>query len=128
MYAYAYISMLKQAKAYANFRKVEKYLPKSNFQSQNLHKHIAWSFTTSLNRKFIILWGVFRLSAPVWASTAAGAVNLKKPHNIIILQFSEVVNDHATIVKKQEISDLPAQVFQHRIEKKISRAYLIDQE
>ena len=54
---------------------------------------IAWSFTTSLNRKVTIWWGFFRLSAPKHAGTAA--VSLKKPHHIITLQFSEVVNDHA---------------------------------
>ena len=44
---------------------------------------LAWSFTTSLNRKVMIWWGFFRLSAPICTGTAAGAVCLKKPHHII---------------------------------------------
>ena len=38
---------------------------------------------------------------------AAGAVSLKKPHHIITLRFSEVVNDHANYVKLHD--DLPCQ-------------------
>ena len=62
--------------------------------SENLY-YLAWSFTTSLNHKVTIWWGFFRLSAPTHAGTAACAVSLKKPHHIITLRFSEVVNDHA---------------------------------
>ena len=33
--------------------------------------YLAWSFTTSLNRKVTIWWGFFRQSAPMCASTAS---------------------------------------------------------
>ena len=58
---------------------------------------LAWSFTTSLNRKVMIWWDFFRLSmsAPTCSGTAAGTVCLKKPHHIIILLFSELVKGHA---------------------------------
>ena len=71
--------------------------------TQNTYWYLAWSFTTSLNRKVTIWWGFFRLSAPTCAAKAAGAVSLKKPHHIITLQFSEVVKDHANhIVHKNQ--------------------------
>ena len=57
--------------------------------------HLAWPFTTSLNRNITIWWGFFRLLAPTCTGMAAGAVCLKKPHHIIILRFSEVVKGHA---------------------------------
>ena len=57
--------------------------------------YLAWPFTTSLNRNITIWWGYFRLLAPTCTGMAAGAVCLKKPHHIVILQFSEVVKGHA---------------------------------
>ena len=56
---------------------------------------LVWSFTTSLNRKVMIWWGFFRLTAPAAMPACIGAESLKKPHQIATLRFSEVVNDHA---------------------------------
>ena len=37
------------------------------------------------------------------ASMAAGAVSVKKPHHIITLRFSEVVNDHANYIVDRQM-------------------------
>ena len=37
--------------------------------------------------------------APMCTSTAASDVSLKKPHHIITMRFSEVVNDHAKYLR-----------------------------
>ena len=55
-------------------------------------KYLAWTFTTSLNYKVTIVWGFFRLSAPLCAGTVAGCCHQRE---IITLWFSKVAKDHA---------------------------------
>ena len=57
---------------------------------------LAWSFLASLNRKVMIWWGFFMLTAPAAVSAHVGIDSLKKPHDIISLSFCEVIKDHAT--------------------------------
>ena len=54
-----------------------------------ISSELAWLFTPN---KMKILWYhevFFRLSEPRYPSTAAGAVSLKKPHDIVILSFCQ---------------------------------------
>ena len=66
-----------------------------NGPHHDVYTVLAWSFTTSQNRKVTIWWGFSRLTAPAAMPAHIGADSLKKPHHIVTLRFSEAVKDHA---------------------------------
>ena len=53
---------------------------------------LAWSFT---HYKVIVSWDLFRQTAPRCPSMAAGAVSLRKYHDIVILSFCNIVKGQA---------------------------------
>ena len=59
---------------------------------------IAWPFTPNIKKMIVILWyheAFFRLTVPRCPGIAAGAVSLKKSHDILTLSFCNIVRGQA---------------------------------
>ena len=61
-------------------------------------RYIAWPFTILQNDNIMISWDFFRLTAPRCSSMAAGAVSLRKSHDIIILSFCNIVEGQSKYI------------------------------
>ena len=57
--------------------------------------YLAWPFTILQNDNITMSWDFFRLTAPRCPGMAAGAVSLRKSHDIIILSFGNIVKGQA---------------------------------
>ena len=51
---------------------------------------IAWPFNILQNDNIMISWDFFKLTAPRCPGMAAGAVSLRKSHDIVILSFCNI--------------------------------------
>ena len=60
-----------------------------------IRRYLAWPFTILQNDNITISWDFFRLTAPKCHGMAAGAVSLRKSHDIIILWFCNIVKGQA---------------------------------
>ena len=61
----------------------------------NLLTYLAWPFTILQNDNIMISWDFFRLTALRCPGMAAGAVRLRKSHDIVILSFCNIVKGQA---------------------------------
>ena len=60
--------------------------------------HLAWPFTILQNDNITISWYFFRLMVPRCPVMAAGAVSLRKFHDIGILSFCNIVKGQAKCI------------------------------
>ena len=62
-----------------------------------MSSYLSWPFTILRNDNITISWAFFRLTAPRCPSIAAGAVSLRKSHDIVILSFFNKVKGQANV-------------------------------
>ena len=79
---------------------------RKDYFSESAHSnimYIAWPFTILQNDNITISWDFFRLTVPMCPGMVAGAVSLRKSHDIVILSFCNVVKGQANymLIKAQ---------------------------
>ena len=62
---------------------------------------IAWPFNILQNDNIMISWDFFRLTAPRCPGMAAGALSLRKSHDVVILSFCNMVKGQTKLVLLQ---------------------------